>query len=113
MKSETNKDIFTLYGFTQLIEKATRITELSSTLIDLTVSNNPSSIVATIVYSTSLSDHDIVGCIRKINNVRHPMRTIHCRNFKTFNSQDLNNDIDEIDWKPLHDASNIENQPPR
>ena len=37
------------------------------------------------------------------------MRTIHCRNFKNFNSQDLNNDIDEIDWKPLYDSSNIEN----
>ena len=95
--------------FTQLIKNSTRITELSSTLIDLIASNNPSSIAATIVYALSLSDHDMVGCIRKINNIRYPMRTIHCRNFKNFNSQDLNNDIDEIDWKPLYDSSNVEN----
>ena len=68
LKSKNNKefkDIFTLYGFTQLIKNATRITELSSTLIDLITPNNPSSIAATIVYATSLSDHDMVGCIAR------------------------------------------------
>ena len=62
-KSNTiNKDIksiFTLYGFKQLITKATRTTQTTKSLIDLITSNQPTYITETDVFPTSISDHMI------------------------------------------------------
>jgi exonuclease III len=57
------KAIFQLYGFNQIIKKATCTTRESSTLIDLIPTNNMSAISKHVVYPTSLSDHDMVGCM--------------------------------------------------
>ena len=66
--NKTIKDTFKLNGFTQLIKRATRITKDTETLIDLIATNNPSVISCTEVLPTSLSDHDMVCCLRKLNN---------------------------------------------
>ena len=63
------KDIFTLNGYKQLVTKATRITEKSKTLIDAIFTNKPENISKTDTIPTSLSDHDMVGCVRKLNHL--------------------------------------------
>ena len=74
VKANEHKDLkalFGLYGFSQTIKKATRITRESSTLIDLIASNNPSTISKYGVFQSSLYDHDMVGCIRKFYHVKY------------------------------------------
>ena len=63
--NKTIKDTFKLNGFTQLIKRATRITKDTETLIDLIATNNPSVMSCTEILPTSLSDHDMVCCLRK------------------------------------------------
>ena len=75
------KDTFKLNGFTQLIKRATRITKDTETLIDLIATNDPSVILLTEVLPTSLSDHDIVCCLRKLNNMKLRQKTLACRNY--------------------------------
>ena len=69
------KSIVKLFGFKQLVKKCTRITETSSTTIDLILSNAARSMPVADVIATSLSDHDMVACIRRlITNVKNPKR---------------------------------------
>ena len=74
------KTTLTLNGFKQLIKKPTRITQTSSTLIDLILTNRPLTISKTDVIALSLSDHDMIACIRKVNFQKFAPKTIKCRN---------------------------------
>ena len=71
------KDIFMLYAYKQLVTKATRITEDSKTLIGTTFTNKHKNISKTNTIPTSLSDHDMVGCVRKLNHLKYQSKTIH------------------------------------
>ena len=53
------------YGPTQIIEKLTRITDKTSTLIDHILVNTPTKITQSGVLSKALSDHDVIYCTRK------------------------------------------------
>ena len=65
------KEMFMVNAFTQLIEKATRITEDTATLIDVVLTNNPLNVSNTVNIPASLSDHNLIGCIRKMNSLRY------------------------------------------
>ena len=100
------KEIMTLNGFKQIITTATRITKDSSTLIDHIFVNKPSLFPSTDVVATSLSDHDLVFCRRKINSAKFPHRIIKCRNYSRYNPVDLKNDVRNVDWTPVHENTN-------
>ena len=72
------KLIINEFGFKQLVDKATRTTNISSTLIDLIITNFPDNISFVNVFQTSISDHDMVGCVRKVNHIKFPMQTVKC-----------------------------------
>ena len=44
------------------------------------------------------SDHDCVGCVRKMNHERFQYRTITCRNYKTYDSQAMCDELASQDW---------------
>ena len=70
--SETNSrllsDITDLYGLHQLINEPTRVTDTTSTLIDLNT-NHPDKVVCSGVCHVSISDHSIVFAYRTIGAV--------------------------------------------
>ena len=41
------------------------------------------------VISASLSDHEMIGCVRKLNNHSLKARTIEARDYRTYNHEDL------------------------
>lgn len=61
------KELFCRHGFKQIIKKPTRTTNESSTLIDIIMTNYPQVISKHCVYPASISDHDMVGGVRKLN----------------------------------------------
>ena len=86
LKKDANRSIKSLMqvnGFSQIINKPTRITESTSTLIDLIYTTNMKVVKKVDVILSSISDHDMVGMVRKFNHFKHPMRTIKCRNYQT------------------------------
>ena len=101
------KSIVNTLGFSQLVDKATRITHTSSTLIDLILSNRPENISTISVFTTSFSDHDMVGCVRKLNNIKYPMRSIKCRDYSKYNHENLSNDVKKINWEPVYKSSDV------
>ena len=79
------KDSFLLNGFYQLIKAPTRVTETTATLIDVIQTNFKNDISYSTVIPAGLSDHDLIGCVRKMNNVKYQPKIIHCRNYNNYN----------------------------
>ena len=96
-----------MYGFKQMIKKATRITKDTSTLIDIIVTNNESAISYSGVIPTCLSDHEMVYCTRKLNSFKYPAKTITCRDYSKYNKEELNRELENVDWNPIYDACNV------
>ena len=79
---EIIKDIFTDNGFKQILNTPTRVTDQTSSLIDLIFVNKNQNISYKTLVPTGLSDHDLIACVRKINNVKYESETIHYRDYR-------------------------------
>ena len=82
------KSILTLNGFKQLIKKPTRTTQHTSSIIDIIATNKENIKLANVI-PTTLSDHDMVGCVRKVNHSKFVPRTIRCRDYSSFTADFL------------------------
>ena len=100
------KEIMLLNGSTQLVKSATRIT-MTSSLIDFIFVNRPASFPTVCVVATSLSDHELVSCIRKINTEKYPPCIIKCRNYVNYDQTNLINDARVINWEPVYRSTDV------
>ena len=108
--TNVNKDfkhILLLYGFKQLIEKPTRITDKGESLIDIIATNNASVISKSGVISLSFSDHEMVGCTRKMNNLKFEQKTIYCRDYRNYDPIKMNDDLRKVNWEPIYLMTNV------
>ena len=84
-------EISEVYQLTQIINKPTRITVTSKSLIDLIFTNQESRVVSLEVIDCGISDHCLVSCCSEncssYTNNRH--KYITTRSFKNFNSRFL------------------------
>lgn len=80
---------------------------VSETLIDIILTNNPSNITDTDVIPTGIGDHDMVGCVRKINNACYKSRLIICRDYKRYNSKAMQADLKKVNWIPFYNQVNV------
>ena len=71
------KSLYELYQLSQLIDKPTRITMTTKSLIDHIVTNAPEKISSTGVIHTGISDHSLIFAIRKISIEKKTQK--HCR----------------------------------
>ena len=101
------KEILQLFGIKQIIKKATRITKTSQSLIDITATNNPSLIRDLNVIPTAISDHDMVGCSRKVNHGKFKPKRATCRNFKSYNPEAMCDELNSVDWTPVYTADDV------
>ena len=102
-------EISDLYGLHQLITEPTRITESSSSLIDLIYTNYVDRVVCSGVSHISISDHSLIYVYRKLSTDL-PFKghfTISYRNFRNFNRGKFRNDICQQDWNCNSDDPNI------
>ena len=96
-------DITRIYDLHQMINEATRITESTSTVIDLIFTNCPDRVICSGVTHIAISDHSLVYAYRKLssNPVTKGHDTITYRSFKKFNRDDFRKDISLVDWNFL------------
>ena len=89
-----------MFGLQQPITEPTRLTESSSTLIDLIFTNYADRVVCSGVSHIGISDHSLIYVYRKLSPA-FPSKghsTIFYRNFKNFNRESFRNDIAQQDW---------------
>ena len=87
-----------IYGLQQLINEPTRITEKSSTLLDLIYTNCPDKVLCSGVAHISISDHSLVFVCRKLS-IRFPCsghKLITYRCFKNFDKAKFREDINKF-----------------
>ena len=95
-------EIYDLVEFQQLIDKATRVTLTSKTLIDHIATTNKSNIVVSDVKEISLSDHFLVYCVRKFRGAsKKQHKNISTRQMKNFSEEDFLKDLSNVDWKKI------------
>ena len=91
-----------------MITEPTWTTETSSTLIDLIITNRPENITKKGVFQNSIADHDMITCLRKINNIWYNPKTKKCRNYTNYSPEELKSDAAKIDWSPVYDATDVD-----
>ena len=95
------KNVLTNNGLTQIVNKPTRTTKDSSALIYIIATNNVKNINIVDVIPLSLSDHDMVICVRKLNHFKHKPKYKIVRDYSNYNHINLINDLKLIDWQPI------------
>ena len=95
------KRILSSFNLKPLIDKATRITKESSTLLNLFAANSPKKVTVAKVIPSTLSDHDLLFVFRKINAGKLPPRSIECRNFSNYDQMTF---IEELKKCSLDDV---------
>ena len=105
--NEDIKEIFRLHGLRLLIEAPTRITTESSTLIDVLLTNKPDVISSSHVISYSLSDHEMIEYVPKINHIKTSPRIIKCRNYSKYDINEVLRSLNSRNWSPLYNMTNV------
>ena len=92
-----------------MIESPTRVTKVSATLIDLMLTNSPRNIVKQAVDPLSLSDHDLVLYVRKINALKYLPKIIECRDYRNYSPEKFCESLRQINWDPVRNACDVNN----
>ena len=101
------KTILNLHGLKQIITKPTRITEQTKTLIDIIATNCAEKVSDCEVIPASIGDHEMVGCVRKINSRKFAPKVINCRNYKNYDPETMKNELRKLDWSPVFSSMNV------
>jgi len=98
------KQLFQLNGFQQTIKTPTRIEKDSETLIDVILTNASSNLTKSQVVTSSMSDHDMIMCKRKINNIKFSAKTVHCRDYSHYDANTVRNELSHEQWDNIYDT---------
>ena len=110
-KRNDSKDIKTIIetnGFDQLVKDPTYITKTSESIIDLIATNNPTAISNIIVHPLPMGDHELIGCVRKCNNIKYESKTVRYRDYKNYDHNILCESVRNINWKPLYEMNDVD-----
>ena len=93
------KEIERDFGLKQLITNPTRITQNTSTLIDIKLSNCDH-VVASGELDISISDHLPIFYVKKKMRENNPKKTIYGRSYKKYVIEDYQRDItNDVGWE--------------
>ena len=104
-------NIMQLFGFEQIINELTRVTENCSSIIDLILCNKPENIVKSGSICVGLSDHNIIYCCRKIKRTtsgKHKnIKNIKIRCLKKYNTASFVEVLNTIDWTKCNETKPV------
>ena len=88
------KEMLNTYQMSQLINKPTRTTELTKTLLDLIIckTDDPKTVITDVV-DVAISDHNLVYICRKVGIPRRKSRIIETRQYHKLNQVKFQNDL--------------------
>ena len=89
------KQLFNIYQLNQLIKFPTRITDSTSSIIDLVLTNGRDKIVSSGDLTCSISDHLLIFVIRRAKNVN--CKNVYYRNFKHY-KHDFIVGLQSVSW---------------
>ena len=81
---------------TQLINEPTRVTETSSTLLDVIITSNINLVESSGVLPCHISDHYLVHATLKLKIIKPPSRSVKMRSFRHYDGQQFVADLERI-----------------
>ena len=100
------KQLSTVYHLSQLIIEPARITPISSTLIDVILTSDPSRIISSGVLHIGISYHSLVCAVRKF---AIPSKNTHIyittRSFKYFKAQAFRDELETMPWNSVQNLN--------
>ena len=55
----------------------------------------------------SLSDHEMIGFTRKVNNFKYTPRKISCRDYRNYDPVKMQNELKAVDWNYLYQIEDV------
>ena len=83
------------------------MTKASKSLIDVVLSNVSNHLAKSIVIGSCLSDHCIIGAVRKMHSLRLPPREICRRNYNNYNKELFVKDLKGVFWEHVCNSSGV------
>ena len=72
------------------------------------MSNTPGNISIAEVIPASISDHDMIGCVRKLNHSKFKPKKLTCRNYTNYNPKEMSKDLNSDPlWDPLYSMTDV------
>ena len=99
-------DICDSYQYSQLIDRPTRITQLTSSIIDLFLTNHSWAFSDSGVANIRISDHFLVYAVRKICIPKSNPKTVTSRCFKDFIPTSVRTDLSMVPWHLIEQEYN-------
>ena len=87
-----------------MIKTATSIAKGLSTVIDVILTNRPDNVINVNSIISSLSDHNVIKCVRKLNNIKFNPRTIKCRDYKSYYQTIVSAELPVVNWDNLYNT---------
>ena len=101
------KELYDGFGFKQLIDKPTRETIKTKTLIDHAATTQPGNIVESGIYKVRVNDHYLIYCVRKFRGkIKKSPKLFESRQLKWFNKEKFLDDLGQVYWEDLVDYDN-------
>ena len=95
-----------VYQLEQLILEPTRVTDKSSTLIDLAFTNDTNNIAKSGVIHNGMSDHNIIYIVRKLVPPKRQEIMKEIRNLKYFVAEHSIYDLSNVPWENIGNIDN-------
>ena len=107
MDPHTRQLIFlcSLYQIDQLIDKPTRVTDTSATMIDLVLTNVEENIHASGVIHLGISDHSLIYALRKFMLPKTNPGVREIRDYKHFDAELFVEDLSLMPWNEIQQYS--------
>ena len=103
-----NAQIFSTLGLKQLIKHPTRITCHTSTPVDHIITNCDEKVTQSGVINTSLFDHQLIFCTRKIKRVKtNNHKQISIRSLKNYSMENFKQEVKKIAFLNYEKFSNV------
>ncbi|CAH1256204.1 ACSS3 [Branchiostoma lanceolatum] len=90
-----------LHDLTNLITEPTRVTENSSTLLDVILTSNPNKYSKSGVFKCGLSDHHLIYTYRGLKQPKPPPKWITARIFKRFDEEQFKKELARVPWSTV------------
>ena len=91
-----------------VIKEPTRVTETTSTLLDLLITTDTSKITASGTFDPGLSDHCLIYGIIKLTRSRTSPKYINAKNYKRVNVDRLKHDFSTAPWSAIEAFEDVD-----
>ena len=104
--------IINTFNLKQIINDYTRVTATTKTCIEHIITNRPVCVLDTGVLPCGISDHDAVFMVKNMRapKLKLPPQSLSVRNYKTFDAQAFRNDIENLPFDQIKNASQDANE---